>query len=134
MKTLPDKLVLIDGDCNFCHSTVKWIERNSLKKDFYYSNIQSELGQEIYRQYKIPSSVDSILYIEYGKLYLHSSAALMIARRLKFPINLLAVFLIIPAFLRNLVYRLIARYRYRFFGKKEVCELPDLGFTKRVLQ
>ncbi|MES2628262.1 MAG: DCC1-like thiol-disulfide oxidoreductase family protein [Bacteroidota bacterium] len=133
MRPLPDKLILIDGQCNFCHGTVKWVEKYSRVKDFYYSNVQSELGQEILHHYQIPATVDSILYLEKGQLYYWSAAPLKIARHLRFPFNLLGLLLIIPRSIRDWGYRFIAGRRYRWFGKKEVCEMPEVGFKNRVL-
>ncbi len=133
MRALPDKLILIDGQCNFCHSTVKWIEKQAKQKDFFYSNVQSELGKEIYAEYNIPATVDSVIFIENGVARLHSTAILRICKYLQFPFNLAVVFLVIPPIIRNAAYKLMAANRYRFFGKKESCELPDPGFNERVL-
>ncbi|SNS35855.1 Protein of unknown function, DUF393 [Dokdonia pacifica] len=68
--------------------------------------------------------VDSIILVDQGKAYTKSSAALRIARSLSGGYPLLAAFLIIPPFLRNLVYDYIARNRYKWYGKKESCMIP----------
>lgn len=133
MRKLPEKLVLIDGSCNFCHKTVQVIEKYSRKPDFYYSNIQSELGKEVINNFAIDPSIDSVIFIEQGKVHLHSTAVLLICKHLRFPFSLASIFLVIPAFVRDPIYRFLAKHRYRFFGKKQECELPNIGFTDRVL-
>ncbi len=133
MRSLPDKLILIDGTCNFCHSTVKWVEKHSNRRDFFYANIQSETGAEIYRDFQISPSVDSVLFIEKGQLKMQSTAIFSICKYLRFPYNIPSMFLIVPEWLRDQIYKLIARNRYRLFGKKESCELPSISFKERVL-
>ncbi len=133
MDKLPKKLILIDGTCNLCHSSVKFIERTARKPDFYYANLQSELGQYLLKKYKLSTDLNTVVFIENGEAFTKSSAALRVTMHLKFPYPLLVLFYPIPAFLRNVVYNYIAKNRYRWFGEKESCKLPLPELTRRVL-
>ena len=77
---------------------------------------------------------DSVVLYSKGRVHLRSGAALRIAMLLRFPLPLLAVLLIVPPFIRNAVYDWIARNRYRWFGKRETCFLPDDDLRKRFLE
>ncbi len=120
------KLILFDGVCNLCNSSVQFVINADKKDIFRFAPLQSEIGLEIIKKFKVnPEQTDSILlYSAKDGLKFKSTAALEIASELKFPINLLSVFLIIPAFIRNAVYDFIAKNRYRWFGRKDYCMIP----------
>jgi predicted DCC family thiol-disulfide oxidoreductase YuxK len=115
-------LILFDGVCNLCSNSVQLIIKNDRKDYFRFASLQSDLGVALKKQYNI--TTDSIVLVEDGKVYTQSSAALMIARRLKGAYPLLYGFMILPRMIRNTVYAWIARNRYRWFGKKEACWIP----------
>ncbi|WP_129019680.1 thiol-disulfide oxidoreductase DCC family protein [Edaphocola flava] len=115
-------LILFDGVCNLCSNSVQLIIKNDRKDYFRFASLQSDLGVALKKQYNI--TTDSIVLVEDGKVYTQSSAALMIARRLKGAYSLLYGFMILPRMIRNTVYAWIARNRYRWFGKKEACWIP----------
>lgn len=128
MEQLPkDKqLILFDGICNLCNSSVLFVIKNDPNDHFRFAPLQSDIGKKIITEFKIdPSKTDSIfLYSESFGLKTKSSAALNIAKKLKFPINLSAIFLIIPTFIRNWVYDYVAKNRYQWYGKKDHCMIP----------
>ncbi len=132
--SLPDKLIVIDGYCNFCHSTVKWVEKYTRNKNFYYTNLQSELGQKLLAEHGVSTNDETVLFLENGILKTHSTAILSICKYLKFPYNFGVVFLILPTWFRDYFYRFFAHRRYRWFGKKETCQIPEPGFKERVLE
>jgi predicted DCC family thiol-disulfide oxidoreductase YuxK len=117
-------IVLFDGYCNLCSWSVQFIIRNDSKKIFLFDSLQSEKVNKTWPDLTKNGNFQTVILLENGKKFFRSSAALRIARRLKFPVNLLAVFFIVPPFLRDFVYNWIARNRYRWFGKREVCFLP----------
>ncbi len=85
----------------------------------------------------LPSTVekmDSVVFIENGTIYTRSTAILKIARRLGGGWSLLYGFIIIPPFLRDGIYDIIAKYRYRFFGKQEKCMIPSAADSRRFLE
>lgn len=118
-------IVIFDGVCELCNSSVDFIVKHEKRPDLKFSANQNPPGRRILKSFgEDPDSVSTIYFLENGKLYQRSTAALRIARHLRFPYNLLYGFIIVPAFLRNIVYRWIARNRYRWFGKKDSCRIP----------
>jgi predicted DCC family thiol-disulfide oxidoreductase YuxK len=129
-------VVMFDGVCNFCNGTVQFIIDRDPQETFRFCALQSEQAAQLLSAIGQPvpkGDPDSILLYEQGKLYSHSTAALKIAQRMRGPWKLLAVWLIVPAFLRDIVYRFIARNRYKWFGKTDSCRVPDAAFRRRFL-
>lgn len=120
---VPQQLILIDGECVLCHGLVQWIEKRSDTR-FWFGSLQSDKALALRNQLEIDPEVDSIVYLENNKAYFYSDAILKIALGLKFPWRLMFLFVLVPRFLRDWIYRIVARRRYRWFGKKEVCEMP----------
>ncbi len=126
-------VILFDGECNFCDSSVQFIISRDPKGLFHYSSLQSDTGRELMRKYGVREDVDSMVLIENGKVYYKSAAALRICRHLKGAWKLLYSLIIVPRPIRNAVYDVIARNRYKWFGKKESCMLPPPSIRKRFL-
>jgi len=127
-------IVLIDGVCHMCQGLTQFIIRRDPRGVFRFASLQSEIGQELLRQGGMSeSSIDTMVLIEDGKYYTRSTGALRIARRLRFPWSLSYVFILIPPFLRNLVYRWVARNRYRWFGQSSECMIPTPEIRRRFL-
>lgn len=121
------KLILFDGVCNLCNNSVLFVIKHDEKNKFLYAPLQSEIGKIVLDQFKIDTTeIDSILLFnpKLNQLKIKSSAALLIAKELNFPINIMSIFLILPNFLRNWIYDIIAKNRYKWFGKKETCMIP----------
>lgn len=119
-------LVLFDGVCNLCNSTVQFIIKRDTHNQFKFSSLQSEYGQNFLKERNLDSSdfKSIILYEPEVAYYTKSTAALKIAQNLGFPYNLLSVFLLIPSFIRDWIYSLVSKYRYHLFGKKDSCMVP----------
>jgi len=120
------KLLLFDGVCNLCNSSVQYIIKHDKKNIFMFSTLQSDTSQKIIKEYKIDvNKTDSIiLYSPKKRIDYKSTAALKIASFLGFPNNLMSVFLIIPSVVRNWIYDYIAKNRYKWYGKRETCMVP----------
>lgn len=116
-----DRVVFYDGECGFCNSSVQFI-LNKKKTPFYFAALQSETGKKILKKHNIAVKLDTIYFLKQDKIYDRSSAALQIARGLKGGYPLLFVFYIIPKFLRDPFYNLIARYRHKI--RSGYCMLP----------
>ncbi len=129
------QLILFDGVCNLCNSSVQFVIKHDKKKQFLFASLQSDTGTKIIDHFKIDrEKTDSILlFTKSGKIYSRSTAALLIASKLKFPINVLILFIIIPPFIRNVVYNYIAKNRYKWYGKKEACYIPTPELKARFL-
>lgn len=135
MKTsLDKKIILFDGVCNLCNGAVNFIIDRDLKNQFLFTPLQSEAGQQLLAQYKLPlSSFNSLVLLEQGQVYQKSTGALRIAKTLRFPWSLFYAFMIIPPPVRNFVYDLIAKYRYKLFGKSSACRYPSDAIKAKFL-
>jgi predicted DCC family thiol-disulfide oxidoreductase YuxK len=121
-----NSIILFDGVCNFCNSSVNFIIKRDKKNNFLFSSLQSEYSQNFLTQNNFPkNNFDSIILIENNKLYRKSTAALKIAKHLNGLWKLSYTFIIIPPVIRDFFYDIIAKNRYKWFGKKEVCMIPD---------
>lgn len=119
------KIILFDGVCNLCNSSVTFAIKRDKNDVFRFAALQSEIGMQLISKFKIDTSqTDSIILIEGNKYYEKSSAALHIAKHLSGGWPLLYGFIILPKFIRNAVYDFIAKNRYKWFGKKESCMIP----------
>lgn len=116
-------IVLFDGVCNFCDGSVNFIIEHDKKDYFKFTPLQSEIGQEFVKKFSL-SGIDSVILVEDEKFYTHSTAALKIARQLGGIWSLLYAFIIIPKPIRDFFYKLFAKNRYKFFGKKDECMIP----------
>jgi len=127
-------LILFDGVCNLCNSSIQFIIKRDTKNHFVFASLQSKIAQEILTSFgEDPQKLDSIVLFENGKLYKKSTAALRIAKKLKGFWKSLYMFMIVPKFIRNLVYSIIAKNRYKWFGKQESCWLPNPDLKAKFL-
>ena len=127
-------LVLFDGVCNFCCGSVQFIIARDPGGYFQFASQQSDIGKEKLAEAGLPATLETFVLIEGKNVYTRSSAGLKVAGRLTWPWPLAGIFWLVPAFLRDAVYRLIARNRYRWFGKKEACWLPTPEIRARFLE
>jgi predicted DCC family thiol-disulfide oxidoreductase YuxK len=130
------ELILFDGVCNLCNSSVLYVIKRDKKNKFLFAPLQSEMGQAIINAFNIDTEeTDSIILYKpkERKIYHRSTAALSVAKSLNFPTNLMVVFFIVPTFIRNWVYNYIAKNRYTWYGKKESCMIPTPELTSKFL-
>jgi len=128
------RLVLFDGVCNFCNSAVLFIVDRDPKEKFVFASLQSDLGKETLERLKCDPQLDSVVMVDHGKPYLRSTAALRIARELKWPWPILFyLFILIPRFIRDAAYRTFARNRYKWFGKSDQCRIPTPELRRRIV-
>lgn len=120
------KIILFDGVCNLCNTTIQHIIKNDKKDQFRFVTLQSDLGQRIIKYLNINTSkIDSVILYEPSVAYYYkANAALKIARYIGGITSLLAIFNFLPDGLKNNVYDYIAKNRYKWFGKRETCMLP----------
>ncbi|MCY1485989.1 hypothetical protein D3C87_205190 [compost metagenome] len=128
MTNLPQdkKIILFDGVCNLCDSSIQFIIKHDKKDLFRFVALQSEIGMEIIKHIGVDTSkIDSILLYEPGKAYYYKAeAALKIAKELGGIYTVISWFGILPKFLTNSVYDYIAKNRYKWYGKKDACMIP----------
>lgn len=128
-----DKVILFDGECNFCDKSVQFIMARDQHARFSFASLQSEIGKKLLKQYDAPEDLDSFVLIENGRFYTQSSAALRVCQSLDGAWKLLVAFLIVPKPIRDFFYTILAKNRYKWFGKKDQCMLPSPEQRKRFL-
>jgi len=128
-------VVLFDGVCNLCKGSVNFFLSIDRRKRLKFASLQSNFGQSTLVELgKDPTHFDSILFLHQGKVYERSGAVLRIMGRIGGIWSLAVCFLVAPAFLRDACYNLIARNRYRFFGKSDTCRLPTPEEAERFME
>lgn len=127
-------VILFDGVCNFCNSIVNFIIKQDRNKIFKFAALQSDAGQKLLQQYKLPTKdFDSFILIDDGKVYKSSTAGLKLYNKLPWYWKWSQIFWIVPKFIRDAIYNVIANNRYKWFGKKENCMLPTAQLKDRFL-
>lgn len=129
-----EAVVLFDGVCNLCNGTVRFVSRRDLAGKLRYASLQSDYGRRAMKRHHRPKNeLDTFVLLEGERITTRSTAALRLARYLRFPWPLLAVFLAVPRPLRDALYDWVARNRYAWFGRVEVCPLPTPELESRFL-
>lgn len=132
---MENNVVLFDGVCNLCNSSVQFIIKHDHKQIFKFSSLQSVFGQKILQQNNLNlTDFNSFIVLIDGKLHQKSTGALKVAKQLKFPINLAYIFIIVPSFIRDGVYNFVAKNRYKWFGKRDFCMIPSPNLKNRFIE
>lgn len=126
-------IILFDGECNFCSFWVKYVVKRDKNDVFRFTSLQSEIGISLLDKYKINPTIDSVVLIEDGVPYIKSTAAFRILKTLGGFRSIFYGFIIVPAFIRDFFYDIMAAMRYKLFGKA-TCELPlDSNYKDKFL-
>ena len=137
MEDLPKdkKIILFDGICNLCNSAINYIIKRDKKDVFRFVSLQSELGKKITDYIGVDTTkIDSFIVYQPGTAYYtKAGAAFLIAKELGGWISLLNIFSILPKLLQNFGYDIIARNRYKWFGKKDSCMMPTPEISAKFL-
>ncbi|MFP3860851.1 MAG: thiol-disulfide oxidoreductase DCC family protein [Bacteroidales bacterium] len=134
-KDLSKSIIIFDGYCNLCSNSVVFILKNDKKDNFRFTSLQSKYSQSLTEIEKNKSKIpNSIILLENGNIYTQSSAALRIAKKLRWPFPLAYALIVVPPFIRNAIYRYIARNRYKWFGKRNTCFIPDQNVDYKFLE
>ena len=127
-------IILFDGVCNLCNKLVNFIIKRDSKNIFQFAAIQSDTGQQLLLQDKLNSNYPySLILIEGGRYYIRSTAILKIIKNLKTFWKLLYIFIIIPPFVRDSIYNYFAKNRYKWFGQRKSCKVPEPEFIDKFL-
>nr|WP_269847036.1 DCC1-like thiol-disulfide oxidoreductase family protein [Paenibacillus sonchi] len=125
---------MIDGVCHLCQGLVRFIIPRDPQGRILFAPLQSEISRKLMNDSGlVPGQLSTVVLLENGVCYTESAAVLRIARRLRFPWPAAYLFIIIPRPLRDALYRLVARNRYRWFGRDEQCMVPTPEIRKRFL-
>jgi predicted DCC family thiol-disulfide oxidoreductase YuxK len=134
MNTTEHPVLLFDGVCNLCNSSVQFIIERDPNARFRFASLQSEEGQALLSRFEnCPADLSSVVLVQDEQLYARSEAALRVARQLGGGWSLLYAFIVVPRPIRDAVYDWIARNRYRWFGKKDACMIPSPDLKSRFL-
>lgn len=127
------RIILFDGECNFCDQSVQFIIKRDPKEHFKFASLQSKIGKDLLNKFNTPVEIDSIVLIEGNHCYFKSSAALRICKKLNGLWKILYLLLVIPKPFRDFFYEILAKNRYKWFGKRESCRIPSSEERKRFL-
>lgn len=127
-------IILFDAECVLCCANAQFVLKNDKAGHFRLASMQSDVGAAIYRQHGLdPKDPSSMLVVEGDRVRQNSDAVLRIYEGLGFPWRLFGTLRLVPPFLRDPVYRWVARNRYRLFGKREICWVPPPEYRDRLL-
>jgi predicted DCC family thiol-disulfide oxidoreductase YuxK len=137
MEQIPQNnpIILFDGVCNLCSGIVMFTIKRDRQGIFKFTPLQSDVGQSLLKQFNLPmDSYQSFILVEGDRYYQKSTAALRVVRRMNGLCSILYVFIVLPRPIRDLIYDLIVKNRYKWFGKKEKCLIPAPGIKSRFLE
>ena len=131
-KTHP--IIVFDAECLLCSANAQFVLNHDRRDRFLLASMQGEAGSALYRRFGIdPADPDTLIVVEGDRVRRDSDAILAIWALLGWPWRSGAMFRLVPRLLRDPVYRWVARNRYRLFGKRDTCWLPDPAFRDRLL-
>ncbi|HVZ55398.1 MAG TPA: thiol-disulfide oxidoreductase DCC family protein [Chitinophagaceae bacterium] len=126
-------VILFDGDCNLCSGSVQFMIRRDAQRKFRFASLQSRFGQAFLQQFGLPThDFNSFLLYQDGQIYTRSAGAIKAFSQLP-RWGWVRILRLVPAFLRDAVYRLIARNRFRWFGRRPECLVPTPELRSRFL-
>lgn len=129
-----ESIILFDGVCNFCNGAVNFVLKQDAKGVFKFSPLQSATAQKLLNDFNLPQKgFESFVLIQNGKAFQKSSAALRVFKMLPWYWQWMQAFWIVPKFIRNAVYDVIAKNRYKWFGRQDQCMVPTMETRSRFL-
>ncbi|HIQ27022.1 MAG TPA: DUF393 domain-containing protein [Sulfurovum sp.] len=126
-------IIIFDGVCNLCSSAVQFIIRHDTNAYFYFTSLQSDVGKALVKKYKL-EDVDSIVLIQGETFFTYSDAVIEIIKYLDGKWKYFTILQYIPKIIRDLIYQYIAKYRYRIFGRQDICMMPSEKNKSRFLE
>ncbi|MFN3267307.1 MAG: thiol-disulfide oxidoreductase DCC family protein [Deinococcales bacterium] len=129
-----ERILFFDGVCNLCNGTVQWILRHDKNQEIVFAPLQGEAAQARLMPLGInPNQLESLVFLENGVIHTHSSGVLHLARALGAPYSWAFVLILVPKSLRDFLYKILARNRYRWFGQQKSCMAPTPELKHRFL-
>ena len=131
---MEQKIILFDGVCNLCNGFVQFIIERDQNAIFKFAALQSDFGQAFLKSQNLNQlQLKSVILIEGKKVYTQSTASLKIIKYLDGAWKLGYAFIIVPPFIRNGFYKIVSKFRYKWFGKKDQCMVPTIELKGRFL-
>ena len=129
------KVILFDGVCNLCNGLVNWIIDHDVKNEFKFATLQSSYGQNAIQRLKMnEESLNTVILIEERQASFRSAAILKIFKHLGYPYKIAYTFIIIPKFIRDWIYAFVAKNRYKWFGKRDICRILGPGLKAKFIE
>jgi len=126
------KIILFDGVCNLCNTSIQFVLKHEKNNTLKFASLQSDFAQKLLQKNNLKlENFDTILYVEKEQIFSKSKAVFKIAKELKFPFSFIRYFNFLPNFFIDYFYDIISKNRYRWFGKKEICFIPDKNISNR---
>jgi len=128
-------IIFFDGVCNLCNNAVTFIIKHDDEAHYKFASLQSDYAQKrLPKEITLSNQMQSLVLLKDGQIYVKSTAALKIAKGLSGGWRFLALFLILPKFIRDPIYNLIAHNRYKWFGKRKECMIPTPKLKHRFFE
>jgi predicted DCC family thiol-disulfide oxidoreductase YuxK len=119
------QIILFDGVCNFCNWWVDFVIRKDINDSFRFAALQSETGRKYLERFGFNTTdFDTFILIKEDNYFTRSTAALKIVRELNSWLKIFYPMIFLPRLIRDFIYNLIARNRYKIFGKRDICRVP----------
>jgi predicted DCC family thiol-disulfide oxidoreductase YuxK len=127
-------IILFDGVCNFCNSTINFVIKRDKKGIIKFAPLQSATGQQLLAQYNLPTNdMKSFVFIDEGVAYTQSTAAIKVCKYLGGLWPICKAFYVVPKFIRDAAYNVVAKNRYKWFGQMDTCMIPTPDVKSRFL-
>lgn len=127
-------VIFFDGVCNLCNAAVQFVIKRDPSSIFKFCSLQSPTATRLLSNHQFESQdMSTFILLQDNQIFTRSSATLKVARQLNSPYKILYGFIIVPPFIRNWVYDMISKNRYRWFGKRDECMIPDSSMASRFL-
>ncbi len=127
-------VIFFDGVCNLCNAAVQFVVKRDPKAVFKFCSLQNPKASLLLPGHNFRSQdFNSLILLQNGHIYTQSTAALLVARRLKSPFSLMYGFIIVPPVVRNWIYNFISKNRYKWFGRRNECMIPDAKLATRFI-
>jgi predicted DCC family thiol-disulfide oxidoreductase YuxK len=128
------QIILFDGVCNFCNFWVNFVIKRDKKDLFRFGALQSEKSKDLTNKFNFDTSnLDTFVLIAGDKLFTKSTAALMICKELNSLVKIMYPLIFLPKFFRDFIYDMIAKNRYKLFGRRDTCRVPTEAEKKKFL-
>ncbi len=128
------QVILFDGVCNFCNASINFVIDHDPNKHFKFASLQSEFGNAILKKYqRNTTDFESVILLKNNRIFTKSKAALEIAKDLCGFWKYLSLFSVLPSSILDFFYDLIAKNRYKIFGKSDSCRMPTRELRERFL-
>ena len=126
-------ILLFDGECGFCNKSIQFFLAREKNKAMHFAPLKSEIGKELQAYFEIEEKTDSVILIKDHSAYIKTCAILRVMPYMKGLWPIMVIFVVIPPFIRNAVYDVIAKRRMKFFGRVENCGLLPTEDKERFL-